>query len=171
NEFEIQVPALRDRKEDFDEFVRFFISKANEELGREVESPSDEVIEVWGAYDWPGNLRELRNTIRRMVLLTKGKVSGLDTRPEDMIHAVKNDSRGEDTPLAADSREHHDKSSPTGSTPTTGEVDLKLHNEQHERNLIIEVLNQTRYNKSKAAKLLNIDRKTLYNKMEKYDIF
>lgn len=184
NEFEIQVPALRNRPEDFEEFVYFFIEKANEELGRQVEHPDEEVMEVWRAYDWPGNLRELRNTIRRMVLLTKGKVSGLDTLPEDMIQAVQN--------VRASARNASNEESVDGAAAVGGdgavagartggfapppygvggEVDLKLYNEQHERNLIIEVLNQTRYNKSKAAKLLNIDRKTLYNKMEKYDIF
>lgn len=205
NEFEIQVPALRDRREDFDDFVQFFIAKANEELGRTVESPSDEVMAVWEAYDWPGNLRELRNIIRRMVLLTKGTVSELDTLPEDMIHAVQNGhSHGQNSevPVAgnpgnpatpgvppASGNSAYPLTPPNppnpmnpvnpvtanttgpGVVPPGGEVDLKLYNEQHERNLIIEVLNKTRYNKSKAAKLLNIDRKTLYNKMEKYDIF
>lgn len=208
NEFEIQVPALRDRREDFDDFVQFFIAKANEELGRTVESPSDEVMAVWEAYDWPGNLRELRNIIRRMVLLTKGTVSELDTLPEDMIHAVKNGhshGRNSEVPVGgspgnpatpgvppASGNSAYPLTPPNppnppnpmnpvnpvtanttgpGIVPPGGEIDLKLYNEQHERNLIIEVLNKTRYNKSKAAKLLNIDRKTLYNKMEKYDIF
>src|SRR5690606_37936767 len=88
NEFEIQVPALRNRDEDFDQFVAFFVEKANEELGRNVVGPSEEIISIWRQYDWPGNLRELRNTVRRMVLLTKGAVSGLDTLPDDMIESV-----------------------------------------------------------------------------------
>lgn len=151
NEFEIIVPALRDRRSDFQQFADFFIAHANEELGRDVQALSDEVNEIFQAYDWPGNLRELKNVIKRMVLLSPGNVAEVAALPEEMVFAIKNQGIAEPEPSA-------------------GNPDLRLHSEAHERKLILDVLQKARYNKSKAAQMLNIDRKTLYNKMEKYGI-
>ena len=151
NEFEIIVPALRDRRADFQEFVNFFVEKANEELGRKVEELSDNVKEIINAYDWPGNLRELKNVIKRMVLLSPGVVAEVSALPEEMVFAIKN----------------QDAASPV---PSSNNPDLRMHSEAHERKLILDVLQKAKYNKSKAAQMLNIDRKTLYNKMEKYGI-
>jgi len=147
NEFKIQLPSLRERFEDLEQFVRHFIALANSELGREVESVDPEVLEVFRSYDWPGNLRELKNVIRRMVLLTSGKTASTAALPAEMLSSGKN-------------RKPTDPDSP----------DLKANRETRERELITQALEKTRYNKSKAAKLLNIDRKTLYAKMERYGI-
>lgn len=152
NEFEVIVPALRDRRGDFQQFVNFFISKANTELGRQVEELADEVTEIFNAYDWPGNLRELKNVVKRMVLLSPGSRAEISALPEEMVFAIKNTD-----------------SSPT-TAPSSDNPDLRLHSEAHERKLIMDVLQKAKYNKSKAAQMLNIDRKTLYNKMEKYGI-
>lgn len=151
NEFEIIVPALRDRRGDFQQFVDFFISKANTELGRNVSELSDEVTEIFGAYDWPGNLRELKNVVKRMVLLSPGSRAEVSALPEEMVFVLKNP----------------DSLAPA---PSADNPDLRLHSEAHERKLIMDVLQKAKYNKSKAAQMLNIDRKTLYNKMEKYGI-
>jgi len=151
NEFEIIVPALRDRRGDFQQFVDFFISKANAELGRQVSELSDEVMEIFGAYDWPGNLRELKNVIKRMVLLSTGSRAEVSALPEEMVFVLKNP----------------DSATPK---PSSDNPDLRLHSEAHERKLIMDVLQKAKYNKSKAAQMLNIDRKTLYNKMGKYGI-
>jgi len=151
NEFEIIVPSLRDRRGDFQQFADFFVQKANEELGRNVERLSDDVKEIFKAYDWPGNLRELKNVIKRMVLLSPGPVAEASALPEEMVFAIKNPDNAEPAPSADN-------------------PDLRLHSEAHERKLILDVLQKAKYNKSKAAQMLNIDRKTLYNKMEKYGI-
>ncbi|MGK6352780.1 sigma-54-dependent transcriptional regulator [Parapedobacter sp. DT-150] len=151
NEFEIIVPALRDRRTDFRQFVDFFVRKANVELGRDVQELSDEVWEIFNAYDWPGNLRELKNVVKRMVLLSPNSSAEASALPEEMVFAIKNPLT--DEPI-----------------PTTDNPDLRLHSEAHERKLILDVLQKAKYNKSKAAQMLNIDRKTLYNKMEKYGI-
>ena len=151
NEFEIIVPALRDRRADFQEFVDFFVEKANEELGRKVEELSDDVKGIIDSYDWPGNLRELKNVIKRMVLLSPGSVAEVSALPEEMVFAIKNQGATEPMPSATN-------------------PDLRMHSEAHERKLILDVLQKAKYNKSKAAQMLNIDRKTLYNKMEKYGI-
>lgn len=142
NEFKIQMPALRERGEDLELFIQYFVDLSNNELDRNVKRLSPEIIQVFKKYDWPGNLRELRNVIKRSVLLSKNDEIGIELLPEEMI--VR--------------------------TETNNPNDLKLVQETNERELILNALVQTRYNKTKAAQLLNIDRKTLYSKMEKYQL-
>jgi len=145
NEFKIEVPPLRKRGEDLPIFIQHFVDKANAELGRNVQSLSKEVMEVFQKYDWPGNLRELNNVIKRLILLSKEEVATLNALPAEMITSMQEPQKS------------------TGS-------DLKALQETHEKEMIEKVLQEVRYNKSKAAKLLNIDRKTLYYKIEKYHI-
>ncbi|MFC3197413.1 sigma-54-dependent transcriptional regulator [Parapedobacter deserti] len=151
NEFEIVVPGLRERRGDFQQFVDFFVKKANDELGRDVRELADEVKDIFDAYDWPGNLRELKNVIKRMVLLSRGHTADISALPQEMVFAIKHQGA-------------------TEPAPSADNPDLRLHSEAHERKLILDVLQKAKYNKSKAAQMLNIDRKTLYNKMEKYGI-
>lgn len=148
NEFKIDVPALRNRREDFMEFAEFFREKANEELERDTLGFSDEVVTVFKSYSWPGNLRELKNTVKRSVLLSKngGLIDKLTLPPEMFTTAVE-----------------------TATAPKS-EFDLKAQQADSEKEIIMKTLVSARYNKSKAAKLLNIDRKTLYLKLEKYGI-
>lgn len=145
NEFKIQLPALRERGKDIELFINHFIKISNEELDRNVSNISPQAKDLLLQYDWPGNLRELKNVIKRMVLLTPTDTAELDSLPEEMIIAVNRAPR-----------------------PKTS--DLKAINEVNEKAMIIETLVKVKYNKSKAAKLLNIDRKTLYSKMDRYDI-
>lgn len=142
NEFKIQMPALRERGADLELFIQYFVDQANQELDRSVKRLTPEIIQVFKKYDWPGNLRELRNVIKRSVLLCKEDVIGTELLPEEMISRAQ----------------------------TSNPNDLKLVQETNERELILNALIQTRYNKTKAAQLLNIDRKTLYSKMEKYEL-
>ncbi|MEO6284529.1 MAG: sigma-54 dependent transcriptional regulator [Dyadobacter sp.] len=146
NEFKIEVPPLRKRGEDLGIFIQHFVDKANQELGRNVRELSKEVMDVFQKYDWPGNLRELNNVIKRLVLLSKEEVATLSALPAEMITAMEDQQK-----------------------PSAGS-DLKALQETHEKEMIERVLQEVRYNKSKAAKLLNIDRKTLYYKIEKYHI-
>jgi two-component system, NtrC family, response regulator HydG len=145
NEFKINVPALRNRGDDIYLFIDFFKEKANHELNRDVLSFDESVLEIFKNYDWPGNLRELKNVIRRSVLLTSGRNVDKSALPDEMSMVL-----------------------PT-SVNANG-TDLKLLNEINEREMIIATLDKTGNNKSKTARLLNIDRKTLYNKMEKFGI-
>jgi len=147
NEFKILVPALRQRKGDLPQFIRHFITLSNKELGRNVQKVSDEVMELFTRYEWPGNLREMKNCIKRAVLLTKGDTIEKLVLPEEML--LENSS--------------------TIHTPPA-EFDLKALQETNEREMIIKTLQEVKYNKSKAARLLNIDRKTLYLKLAKYNI-
>ena len=145
NEFKIQLPALRNRGKDLELFIRHFITLSNKELNRNVKEISPEAQQILNQYDWPGNLRELKNVIKRMVLLSPDGIAGISSLPDEMILAI------------------HQSPKPGGS-------DLKAINEANEKSLILETLMKVKYNKSMAAKLLNIDRKTLYSKMERYDI-
>ncbi len=154
NEFKLQVPPLRDRIEDLNEFIEFFRLKANEELERTNIGFSPELIGIFKKYEWPGNLREMKNVIKRSVLLTKGEIIEKETLPVEMIQAIN-------TPPPH---------SNGGGTLPANTYDLKAIQESQERDLIIRTLHEVKYNKSKAARLLNIDRKTLYLKMERYKI-
>lgn len=145
NEFGVKTPPLRNRLNDMDLFVQHFITQANTDLNKSTKGLSDEVMTAFKQYDWPGNLRELRNVVRRAVLLSKQDVITLDVLPDEMRHqTIKTDT------LADDEKE----------------IGLKA----VEKELIEKTLAEVKYNKTKAAKLLNIDRKTLYNKMQKYNL-
>jgi two-component system response regulator HydG len=146
NEFKIQLPPLRARGKDLLLFVAYFIKIANSDLHRNVKALSPEVLEIFQAYDWPGNLRELKNVIKRMVLLSPGEIADIDSLPEEMIFSI---------------------SKPKSATANS---DIKALNEANERALITATLAKVKYNKTLAAKLLNIDRKTLYSKIDKYNI-
>jgi two-component system response regulator HydG len=145
NEFKIQLPPLRSRGKDLELFMDHFIALSNKELGRNVKYITDEAKNILTHYDWPGNLRELKNVIKRMVLLSPGSEAGIEALPDEMMLAINQVAK------------------PTGSN-------LKAINEANEKALIQETLLKVKYNKSQAAKLLNIDRKTLYSKMERYEI-
>jgi len=146
NEFKIQLPPLRDRGSDIELFINHFVQLSNRDLSRNVKNISAEAKSLLLNYDWPGNLRELSNVIKRMVLLTPGETAQIAALPDEMTIAVQQ------------------------QTSAGNPSDLKALNEQNEKTLIAETLIKVRHNKSKAAKMLNIDRKTLYAKMERYGI-
>jgi two-component system response regulator HydG len=149
NEFKLKVPALRERMNDIDEFLAFFRDLANKELGRNVTGFSNEVREIFEAYDWPGNLREMKNVVKRAVLLTNSGTIEANSLPSEMLKINKSSS---------------------AVAPESPTYDLKALQESQERDMIIKTLQEVKYNKSKAARILNIDRKTLYLKIEKYGI-
>lgn len=149
NEFKLNVPSVKERgTEDLYEFLDHFRRAANAELGKEVRAFHPQVLAVFEDYDWPGNLREMKNVVKRAVLLSHGDTITLDAIPEEMIESA--------------SRAKREKTPPV--------YDLKALQEVHEREMIVKTLQEVRHNKSKAARILNIDRKTLYLKMEKYGI-
>lgn len=138
NEFTIVMPALKERDTDLFLFADLFLKHANEELGRHVIGFDDKASEMLARYDWPGNLRELNNVVKRATLLVKGDYIGV----EELRHSM---------------------------TPTHQET-LTLRDENTERQRILAALKTTGGNKSKTAILLGIDRKTLYNKLQKYGL-
>ena len=149
NEFSVDVPPLRKRLEDIEEFAYHFVEQANEELGKNVDAISADVIEALKQQSWLGNLRELRNVIRRSVLFAQDNVLRKDNLPEFLKETKK-------------------QVAPVYVKEDT--VDFSLNNKANEKEQILAALKEARGNKTIAAKLLQIDRKTLYNKMHLYDI-
>ncbi len=156
NEFKIQIPPLRERKEDILIYANHFMHTANKDLKRNVKQFDIEVIRMLQMYPWQGNLRELRNAIKRAVLLANDDTITIDCFPEEIInfHTLNKTEANYSGP-------------PKKTKPST---DLKDAANQFEKEIIIKVLRDVNYNKSKAAKILNIDRKTLYNKMKVLEI-
>lgn len=151
NEFSVSVPPLRERIEDLEEFCYHFISQANEELGKEVDAISDDTLDILKQQTWNGNLRELRNVIRRSVLFTRDNVLRKENLPD-----FPKDNKSQ---IVVKTEQ-----------PEFDNRDLSLNNKANEKEQIIAALKQARGNKTVAAKLLQIDRKTLYNKMHLYGI-
>lgn len=147
NEFSIYVPPLRDRGEDILQFANYFLEIANRELDKDVKGFDKEVIEKLLTYSWPGNIREIKNVIRRAVLLAS---TGMITKHHLPSIMFISEARNENS-----------------SVSTT---DLKSMAESQEKATIMSVLKKTYFNKTKAAQLLNIDRKTLYNKIKLYGL-
>jgi two-component system, NtrC family, response regulator HydG len=150
NEFMLEVPPLRERLDDLNEFLDYFRESANQELGKNVTGFDDRVMRLFNGYDWPGNLRELKNVVKRSVLLANADVVTIESLPMEMVT--------------------HARTSVPKVTPAVPIYDLKALQETQEKEMIMKTLQEVRYNKSKAARILNIDRKTLYLKMEKYGI-
>jgi two-component system response regulator HydG len=142
NEFLIEVPPLRDCLEDIPLYAVHFLKEANIELDRHIQSISPEALHELENYSWPGNLRELRNVIRRTVLFTKGDTITVENLPT-LKEKSENDTE-KDIALTRDADE--------------------------EKERIIRALEKAGGNKTLAARLLKIDRKTLYNKIHLYNL-
>lgn len=152
NEFQIKVPALRERKEDIPRFAEHFLNMANQELNKDIEGFEQEVMDKLQSYNWPGNIRELKNVIKRAVLLSSSDSITLDALPPEIVTPVTQNIVKEQAPSARD------------------EADLKVVKHKTEKAIIEETLIKVKYNKTLAAKMLNIDRKTLYNKIKRYKL-
>jgi two-component system response regulator HydG len=158
NEFSINLPPLRNRKGDIPLFAQFFLDKTNAELQKNIEGYEEDVEEMFLNYAWPGNLREFRNVVRRSVLLTpSGKINS-KVLPWEITqsHPVSDaDANGNNHFF------QHNK--------PLKEMDLKDAAAKAEYETIMNVLKEVNYNKTKAAEILKIDRKTLYNKIKVYE--
>jgi two-component system response regulator HydG len=148
NEFKIEVSPLRSRSEEILPFARHFLNLANAEFKKAISDFDDESAGLLTEYDWPGNLRELRNVVRRAALLSQGEYVEKASLPGEI--------------LTYDPK--------FNKVHRQSETDLKVLESSLERQKIVEALEKVHYNKTKAAKLLNIDRKTLYNKIRNYGL-
>lgn len=137
NEFTIYMPRLCERGGDIPLFANFFLDQANRELEKPVPGFLPEAMEKISQYTWPGNLREMRNTVMRAALLAQGNPIRVEHLGIDM---------NIDKPINI------------------------LHDPDSERTKIVSALQKCSGNKSKAAAMLGIDRKTLYNKLKLYQI-
>ena len=140
NEFSIQALPLRERKEDILIFANHFLDKANEELGKQVTGFDEEVMRIFRTYSWPGNLREMRNIVKRATLLCMGSLISKTCLPPEL----------EQKPVE-----------PEKTSTTRREMEIEL---------IKDAMQKCRNNKSEAARMLQIDRKTLYNKLKSFGL-
>lgn len=162
NEFSIDVPALRDRPDDIMLFAHHFLNVTNTELGKNVKGFSDEVVSIFNNYVWYGNLRELKNVVKRATLLTDSEYVEARSLPFEISNFSK---------LQFEAPAPKKETVAAGNTPVSFENKLKSANLDAEYEVILNALKQVNFNKSKAAVLLNVDRKTLYNKMKQFKEF
>lgn len=142
NEFTLRMPALKERQEDILLFANFFLDQANRELDRQLIGFDTAASQALQTYSWPGNLRQLKNIVKRATLLAQSNFITLAELGYELQEPIR----------------------------SAGPQTFSLHDEAAEKKRILEALKQTGNNKSKAAILLGIDRKTLYNKLKLYDI-
>lgn len=141
NEFTLRMPDLKERKEDIPLFANFFLDQANKELDKHLIGFDTKASQALLSYHWPGNIRQMKNIVKRATLLAQGSFITLLELGTELFEV-----------------------------PTTNTASMALRNEETEKEHILEALRQTGNNKSKAAQLLDIDRKTLYNKLRLYNI-
>ena len=141
NEFTLRMPDLKERKEDILLFANFFLDQANKELDKHLIGFDPKASQALQSYHWPGNLRQMKNIVKRATLLAQGCFITLAELGTELLEA-----------------------------PSFNTTNMALRNEETEKEHILEALRQTGNNKSKAAQLLDIDRKTLYNKLKLYNI-
>jgi len=149
NEFKIELPALRERGEDIIIFAQHFLQEANRDLKKNVVDFESNVLHAFRTYPWHGNLREMRNIVKRSVLITRTNLITLNCLPEEFRSLQ-----------AFSTHENEDKTT----------LNLKNAAEEAEKLVLKNALREVNYNKTKAALLLNIDRKTLYNKLSRLGI-
>jgi two-component system response regulator HydG len=171
NEFSIDVPPLRQRPDDIMLFANHFLEQTNAELGKNLRRFSPEVENIFRNYIWYGNLRELKNVIKRATLLSDGEQVEASSLPFEISHfnKLQFDKQPEAQPAPV-----HTVVAPveaSDSARNLSETTLKGASIDAEYEMILKALKKVNFNKSKAAKLLNIDRKTLYNKMKQYQEF
>lgn len=142
NEFSLKALSLRERPEDIEVFANHFLVQANQELDKNVIGFDEEVIRVFRHYNWPGNLREMRNVVRRATLLCLSSFITVNEIPAELLQG--------------------------GNEPVV--EDLSQRREKNELELIKEALAKCNGNKSEAARMLKIDRKTLYNRLKHYSL-
>lgn len=167
NEFTIKVPPLRERKEDIMLFANYFLHKTNKSLYKNVKGFSPEVEKIFKMYPWYGNLRELKNVVKRAALLADGEYIETRFLPFEIsnyqtLHSEETqpaDSLTVSTPL---------QDVPFADDNASSAITLKGAIIDMEYQLILKTLAKCNFNKSKAAKMLKIDRRTLYNKMNLY---
>lgn len=157
NEFEICVPPLRERMEDLETFIQFFIQEANQDLNKQIVGVKPTLMEKLMQYDWPGNIRELKNTIRRGCLMASTQITSsclspvflhnLNLRVKDQAYAMVEPNTS--------------KALPTD--------DLKSKSILSEYLEILRILKEENFNKTRAADRLQITRKTLYNKLKTFN--
>ena len=173
NTVELKIPPLRDRKEDIPELTEHFIQKYNNEHDTHVVGANTDVLQLFQTYQWPGNVRELEHIVERLCTINQNQI----ITPKScgfLIDQISNTQQflgnkiADSEPLLAKSEPAHTATSVPASEMSWNDLAQKI--QTTEREAIIQALLQTNGNKAKAARLLNIDRSSLYYKLKKYNI-
>ncbi len=147
----IGLPALRDRKTDIPYLASYFMHASNQKNNRQMEGISEEALQIMVSYSWPGNVRELRNVIERLVVLKGcGKI---------LVHDLPKEVKSANGQMATQSFEISDEGICLNSAVT-----------EFEKDLILQSLEKTKWVKNKAAKLLQLNRTTLVEKIKRHRI-
>lgn len=160
NQFKILLPTLVDRKEDIPVLSKVFLDEANKEFSKNINDFSAEAMKLLLNYCWPGNVRELKHAVKRAVLLEEGDYispDALDLEISQMLDNSKNNS------LQTHIRKILEKG------VSLLDIEKEIYKDT-EREIIISILTKVKFNKSKAATILGIDRKTLHSKIKLLDI-
>lgn len=147
NVINLHLPPLRERPDDIQPLTHFFITKFNKILKLNVGGIADNAMKTLLNYSWPGNIRELENVIERAVNYSRSGLLLLDHLPDQLLNSTSSE-----IPLSAGNIRHQEKIAGI------------------ERNMIVRALEKAGGNKTKAAKLLNLSRSRLYDKLDKYDL-
>ena len=142
----IHIPPLRERKDDLIPLVGYFLKIFTAKYCKKINNVSPEVMATFSNYDWPGNIRELENVLERMVLMSETDTLTLDQLPAEI--------RGVISTVEA----------------STLKEKVDIISQMTEKQMIIDVLKKTNQNRTKAAKLLGISRRTLQNKIKEYGL-
>jgi DNA-binding NtrC family response regulator len=138
----VHVPPLRERKEDIVPLMDYFLGKFSRKYRKDIPLVLPEVTRAFSLYDWPGNVRELENVTERMVLMSDKGPLGLEQVPGEI----------------------------RGTSQVTAAETLKEKKDTAEKQMIIDALNETDQNRTKAARILGISRRTLQNKIKEYGL-
>ncbi|MFH1223744.1 MAG: sigma-54 dependent transcriptional regulator [Pseudomonadota bacterium] len=155
----INIPALRERKEDIPLFINHFINTMSGRKGKRIDGVDDDAMNALVNYSWPGNVAEVRNLIERLVVLSTGEIK-LSDIPEEFLSPAKHEKQGENYDTVSVN------SYPKVLMPEDG-VDLNVVIRGLEDDLIMQALTKTNWNKNQAAKLLKLNRTTLVEKLRK----
>ncbi|MFZ1700469.1 MAG: sigma 54-interacting transcriptional regulator [Pyrinomonadaceae bacterium] len=158
--FPISLPPLRERVEDINLLVIHFLESYKEKTGRFVSGISKEAMRALVNYDWPGNVRELENAIERAIIIGSGRQIEIDDLPEAVGQSASE----------ASAHARFERATAGGEGRDIGlKIELPSAMDEIEKQVIEATLDYTEGDKSRAARLLNIGRKTLYRKLEQYE--
>jgi len=159
NVVNIEIPPLRERKEDIVLLLDHFLRLSAAENGKNINGFSKEALKLLTAYSWPGNVRELRNSVERMVVMARGTLLTVNDVPVDIRSALSND-----IPEEQNSKSQEKQSIDSSDSENSFNID------QHEQNLIRQALDESNGNRTRAAEKLGVSRRTLHRKLRTYGL-
>lgn len=157
NVFEITLPPLREREGDITLLSHYFLDKFSKEMKKEIKGFSEEVLKLFNTYQWPGNVRELENSVKSSIILAKDEIL-----PDHLFSRIRKASQSPG--------EGNDKPGQALNSGISLRDLTKGATKQLQKDMIKQALAKTDGNKTKAAKLLKIDRMTLYSKIKQFQL-